>query len=94
VKVKVMELEPEATEEDKNTYVAEAQSEDKKAVDDYRQALGDYMRPADSDDENESEDGEEREVVPRERFVEKKVHDYKRHEVEEVVPQKKDYCMK
>jgi hypothetical protein len=69
VKVKVMELEPEATE-------------------------GDYMWPADSDDENESEDGEEREVVPRERFVEKKVHDYKRHEVEEVVPQKKDYCMK
>lgn len=60
---------------------------------DYKQAVGDYMRPA--DDENESEDEEEQEeVVPGERFVEKKVHDYKRHEVEEVVPQKKDYCMK
>ena len=62
-------------------------------MDDYKQAASDYMRPV--DDENESGDVEEQEeVVPMEHSVEKKVHDYKMHEVEEAVPQKKDYYKK
>ena len=35
-----------------------------------------------------------RNVVLKGHSVEKKVHDCKMHEVEEVVPQKRDYCTK